>query len=97
MTFREVPSNGTIVNAALHNLDRHLQGQTFLYKNAQPPDVPGRFASTRTAPAVFILSTKRQPACSRLLSVFSVNIFETYSNIMIYIGDVLSAKKTGSA
>ena len=54
------PSNGTIVNVVLRDLDLHFQGQTFsCYAFAstieQAADVPGRFVSTRTAPAMEFL------------------------------------------
>ena len=48
------------MNVGLYNLDLHFQGQTFscyalAIKNAQTADVPGRFASTRTTPAMELL------------------------------------------
>ena len=51
-----MPSNGTIAIGVLRNLDHHYHGQTFscyafAIQIAQAADVPGRFASTRTAPS----------------------------------------------
>ena len=49
------------MNVVLRDLDFHFQGQTFpccafaAKENAQTADVPDRFASTRTAPAVELL------------------------------------------
>ena len=55
-----MPSNVTIANVVLSDVDLNFKGQTFSryafpIKNAQAADVPGRFASTRTAPAVELL------------------------------------------
>ena len=55
-----LPSNGTDANVVLHYLYLHFQGQTFSYyalviKMHRQRMAPGRFASTRTAPAVELL------------------------------------------
>ena len=70
-----MPSNGTIVNVALVNLDHNFQGQAFssyafAIKNAQAPDVHGRFSSTRTAPATELL----------LLCLVQITLLTTYEH-----------------
>ena len=49
-----MPSYEIIENVVFHDLDLHIHGKRFCFalaiKYAQASDVPGKFASTRTAP-----------------------------------------------
>ena len=85
-----LPSNGTIAIGVLRDLDIHFQGRTLSYyaftiNQPQAVDVPGRFASTRTALAteLLLLHLKSSPnqTCCLIMQRLSLH-FATRSRPM---------------